>query len=106
MSRRVKRASVAIVKTASGSVAFTAARTRDSIMEGQDELVAHELDDADVDSREDCEEDLADVGRDADVYVASHQSKDSIHEARVGDALLAFNGSSQDLLQLRSLSLD
>ena len=65
-----------------------------------------ELDDVDVGLREDCEEDLVDVGCNADVYVANQESADSIHEARVGDAPFAFNGSSQDLFQLRSLSLD
>ena len=53
-----------------------------------------------------CEEDLVDVGCNADIYVANQESTDSIHEVHVGDALFAFNGSSQDLFQFRSLSLD
>ena len=60
-------------------------------MEGQDELAARELDDVDVGSREDCEEDSLDVGRDADARVANQESADSIQEARVGDAPLAFS---------------
>ena len=64
----------------------------------------------DVRLREDCEEDLVDVGCNADLYlyVANQESTDSIHEVHVGDALFlfAFNGSSQDLFQFRSLSLD
>ena len=75
-------------------------------MEGQDKFVMRELDNTDVGLREDCEEDLLDEGRNADIYVANQESADSIHEVHVGDALLAFNGSSQDLFQFRSLSLD
>ena len=77
-------------------------------MEGQDKFVMRELDNADVGLREDCEEDLVDVGCNADiyVYVANQESTDSIHEVHVGDVLFAFNGSSQDLFQFRSLSLD
>ena len=60
--------------------------------------------------REDCEDDLVDVGCmcNADLYVANQESTDSIREAQVGDALFAFNGngSSQDLFHFRSLSLD
>ena len=49
-----------------------------------------------------------DVGCNADdTYVANQESTDLIHEVHVGGALLAFkNGSSQDLFQFRSLSLD
>ena len=47
-----------------------------------------------------------DVGCNADLYVANQESTDSIHEVHVGDVLFAFNGSSQDLFQFRSLSLD
>ena len=106
----VKCISAVIVKTASRNVAFKATRMRDSIMEGQDKFVMRELDNADVGLREDCEEDLVvvDVGCNADLYVANHnqESTDSLHEMYVGDALFAFNGSSQDLFQFRSLSLD
>ena len=56
---------------------------------------------------------LVDVGCNADIYVASQESTDSIQEVHVGDALFAFNlfnnfnRSSQDLFQsFRSLSLD
>ena len=102
----VKCISAVIVKTASRNVVFKATRMRDSIMEGQDKFVMRELDNADVGLREDCEEDLVDVGCNADIYVANQESTDSIHEVHVGDALFAFNGSSQDLFQFRSLSLD
>ena len=42
------------------------------------------------------------------IYVTNQESTDSIQEVHVGDALFAFtfNGSSQDLFQLRSRSLD
>ena len=61
-----------LIKTASRNVAFKATRMRDSIMEGQDKFVMRELDNADVGLREDCEEDLVDVGCNADIYVATH----------------------------------
>ena len=75
-------------------------------MEGQDKFIMREFDDAEVGLREDCGEDLLDVGRNVDLYVANQESADSIHEVHVGDALFAFNGSSQDFYQFRSLSLD
>ena len=78
-------------------------------MEGQNKFgVMRELDNADVGLREDCEEDLVDVGCNADIYVANQESTDSIQEVHVGDVSFSLNGngSSQDLFQLRSLSLD
>ena len=65
-----------------------------------------ELDNVDVDLREDCEEDLADVGRNADLYVVNQESADLIREAHMGDVSFSFNGSSQDLFYFQSLSLD
>ena len=47
-------------------------------MEGQDKFVMRELDNVDVGLREDCEEDLVDVGCNADIYVANQESIDSI----------------------------
>ena len=44
-----------------------------------------ELDNADVGLREDCEENLVDVGCNADIYVANQESTDSIQEVHVGD---------------------
>ena len=70
----VKCISAVIVKTTSRNVAFKATRMRDSIMEGQDKFVMRELDNADVGLREDCEEDLVDVGCNADLYVANQES--------------------------------
>ena len=75
-------------------------------MEGQDKFIMRKQDNADIGLREDCEDDLVDVGCNADLYVANHESTDSIREAQVGDALFAFNGSSQDLFHFCSLSLD
>ena len=63
----VKCISAVIVKTASRNVAFKATRMRDSIMEGQDEFVMRELDNTDVGLGEDCEEDLLDVGCNANI---------------------------------------
>ena len=64
----VKCISASIVKTASRNVAFKATRLRDSIMEGQDKFIVRKPDNADGGLREDCEDDLADVGHDADLY--------------------------------------
>ena len=104
----IKCISAVIVKTASRNVAFKATRMRDSIMEGQDKFIMREFDDAEVGLREDCGEDLLDVGSNVDLYVANQNQEtvDSIYEVHVGDALFAFNGFSQDLYQFRSLSLD
>ena len=95
-----------IAKTASRNVFFKATRMRDSIMEGQDKFIMRKPDNADIGLREDCEDDLVDVGCNADLYVANQKSTDSIREAQVGDALFAFNGSNQDVFHFRSLSLD
>ena len=48
-------------------------------------------DNADGGLREDCEEDLVDVGRNTDLYVANQESTDSTREEHVVDALFAFN---------------
>ena len=50
-------------------------------MEGQDRFIMRELDDAEVGLGEDCEEVLANVGNDADLYVANQESTDLINEA-------------------------
>ena len=72
-----------------------------------DKFIMRKPDNADVGLREDCEEDIVNVGRNTDLYVANQESPDSTREAHVGDALFAFNGSShQDLFHFRSLSLD
>ena len=66
-----------------------------------------ESDNAEVGAREDCDEDLLDVGRNVDLYyVANHESADLLHEEQVGDALFTSNESGQDFVQFRSLSLD
>ena len=88
-------------------MAFKATRMRDSIMDGQDKFIMHESDNAEVGVREDCDEDLLDVGRcNVDLYVANHESADLLHEEQVGDALFTSNESGQDFVQFRSLSLD
>ena len=55
-----------------------------------------ELDNVDVGLREDCEEDLVDVGCDADIdlylYVANQERTDSIQEVYVGDVRLPLMG--------------
>ena len=65
-------------------------------------------DNADVGLREDCEDDLADVGRNADLYVVNQESTDLIREAHMGDVSFSLNGNglSQDLFYFQSLSLD
>ena len=60
--------------------------------------------------REDCEEDLADVGHNADLDVVNQESTDLIREeAYMGDVSFSLNGDglSQDLFYyFQSLSLD
>ena len=64
-----------------------------------------------MDWREDCEEDLVDVGYNADLYVVNQVTTDLICEVPMGDvsfSLLNGNGLrlSQDLLHFQPLSLD
>ena len=59
-------------------------------MEGQDKFIMRKPDNADVGLRGDCKEDLADVGCNADLYIANQESTDSIREVLVADALFAF----------------
>ena len=84
----IKCISAVIVKTASRNVAFKATRMRDSIMEGQDKFIMREFDDAEVGLREDCGEDLLDVGSNVDLCVANQnqnqETVDSIYEVHVG----------------------
>ena len=66
-------------------------------------------DNVDVDLREDCEQDLADVGHNEDLYVVNQESTDLICEAHKGDVSFSLNngnGLSQDLFYFQSLSLD
>ena len=98
----VKCISAVIAKTASRNVAFKARKVRDSIMEGQDRFIMRELDDAEVGLGEDCEEASADVGSNADLYVANQESADLISEAHMEDAPSRFMG--QDALRLQPLS--
>ena len=56
-------------------MAFKATRMRGSIMEGQDRFIMRKSDNVDVNLREDCEEDLADVGHNADLYVVNQSVK-------------------------------
>ena len=49
-------------------------------MEGQDRFVMRELDDAEVGLGEYCEEVLADVRNNADLYVANQESADLISD--------------------------
>ena len=89
----IKCISAVIVKTASRNVAFKATRMRDSIMDGQDKFIMRESDNAEVGVREDCDEDLLDVGCNVDLYVANHESADLLYEEQVGDALFTLNES-------------
>ena len=102
----IKCISAVIVKTASRNVAFKATRMRDSIMNGQDKFIMCVSDDAEVGVCEDCDEDLLDVGCNADLYVANHESVDLIYEDQVRDISSILNESRQDFVQFRSLGLD
>ena len=75
----VKCISAVIIKTASRNVAFKATRMRDSIMEGQDRFIMRKSNNVDVDLREDCEENLADVGHNAEIYVYGVVNQESAH---------------------------
>ena len=46
------------------------------------------MDNAEVGAREDCDEDLLDVGCNVDLYVANHESADLLYEEQVGDLSL------------------
>ena len=70
----IKCISAVIGKTASRNVAFKARKVRNSNMEGQDRFIMRELDNAEVGLGEDCEEVLADIGDNADLYVANQES--------------------------------
>ena len=83
---------------------FKARRVRDSTVEGQDRFIMRELDDAEVGLGEDCEEVLADVGNNADLYAANQESTDLINEAHMEEAPLRFMG--QDVFYHQPLSLD
>ena len=67
-------------------------------MEGQDRFIMRELDDAEVGLGEDCEEMLADVGNNADLYAANQESTDLINEAQMEDVPLPWCHSFLDML--------
>ena len=96
---------MAIAKTASRNVAFKATRMRDLIMEGQDRFIMRKSDNVDVDL-EDCEEDLADVGHNADLYVVNQESTDLIREVHMGDAPFVLHGSRPILFTFGRLVFD
>ena len=54
-------------------------------MNGQDNFIMRKSDNAEVCVCEDCDEDLLDVGCNADLYVANHESVDLIYEDQVRD---------------------
>ena len=63
-----------------------------------------ELEDAEVGLGEDCEDAVADVGDNADLYAANQESTDLINEAHMEEAPLRFMG--QDVFYYQPLSLD
>ena len=69
-------------------------------------LGMRESDNAEMGAREDCDEDLLDVGCNVDLYVTNHESADLLYEEQVGDTSFTLNESGQDFVQFRSLSLD
>ena len=52
-------------------------------MEGQDKFIMCKPDNAEVGLGKDCEEDLADVGCNADLYVVNQESTDLMHEVHI-----------------------
>ena len=85
-------------------MAFKARKLRDSITEGQDSFIMRELEDAEVGFIEDCEDAVADVGNNADLYAANQESTDLINEAHMEEAPLRFMG--QDISHQQPLSID
>ena len=74
-------------------MAFKATRMRDSIMDGQDKFIMRESDNAEVGVREDCDEDLLDVGCNVDLYMLP-----------ITRVLICFMKSKLETLRLRRMS--
>ena len=66
-------------------------------MEGQDEFIMRNSDDADVGFREAYEEVLADVSCNTDLYVVNQESTDLLREVHTGDASFALHRSRPDI---------
>ena len=64
---------MAITKTASRNVAFKVARMRESIMEGQDELIMRKSDSEEVGLEDDNQAVLDDLGYNSDLYIANQE---------------------------------
>ena len=67
-------------------------------------FITRELEDAEVGVGEGCEDAVADVGNNADLYAANQESTDLINEAHMEEAPLRFMG--QDVFYYQPLSLD
>ena len=65
--------SMAIAKTASRNVAFKVARIRESIMEGQDELIIRKWNSEEAGLQDDNQAVLDDLGYNADLYIANQE---------------------------------
>ena len=65
-----------------------------------------ELEDAEVGLGEDCEDAVADVGDNADLYAANQESTDLINEAHMEEAPLRFMGQNVLYFHFQPLSLD
>ena len=72
----------------------------------QDSFITRELEDAEVGFGEDCEDAVADVGNNADLYAANQESTDLINEAQMEDVPLPLRFMGQDVLYFQPLSLD
>ena len=75
-------------------------------MEGQDCFIMRELEDAEVGFGEDCEDAVADVENNADLYAASQESTDLINEAHMEEAPLRFMRQDVFYYHYQPLSLD
>ena len=64
-----------IAKTASRNVAFKVARMRESIMEDQDEFIMRKSDGEEIGLEASDKAALEDIGHNADLYFANHQSR-------------------------------
>ena len=65
---------MAIAKTASRNVAFKVAKTREAIMEDQDEFLMRNSEHTDVGLETNNRAQLEDVGQSADLYIANQEA--------------------------------
>ena len=73
-------------------------------MTGQDKFIMRQTDDAEVGLGEDCEEDLVDVGYNADLYVANQENTELTSEEHIEDIPLSSMGHDLFLFYFQPLT--